>query len=337
MSDQPSQPERRVTDDQVTRGEPPARDRPVGTRDGDELVPGVAEPASEAAAAPGRPVSDPQPVWQRVGKRILGYAVLALFAVIFIYPFVLSFANSFKTRAQAAQEPLDLIPSPFTLEAYQRLAESSFLRWTWVSIVVTVSVTLARVVLNSMAGYALARLRFRGRAVVFALIVAVLAIPGIVLAIPRFIVMGELGMLNSWWGLIVPLGMDAFGIFMMKQFFESIPVEMEEAARVDGATIFQTFWRVVLPLAVPGLIALTILSFQGTWNEFLHILIAAPARPELNNLPVGLALLRGQAGQALDFPLILGGSMLTTIPVAIVFFTFQRYFVSGVAASGVKG
>ncbi len=123
----------------------------------------------------------------------------------------------------------------------------------------------------------------------------------------------------------------------MKQFFESIPKEMEEAAAVDGATIFQAYFRVILPLAAPGLIALTILSFQGSWNEFLHPLIAAPAEPDLRPLPVGLALLRGQFGESLDMPVLTGASVLTTIPVAIIFFIFQRYFIQGVAATGVKG
>jgi multiple sugar transport system permease protein len=196
---------------------------------------------------------------------------------------------------------------------------------------------LARVVLDSMAGYALARLDFPGRRVVFAAIVATLAVPGIVLAIPRFLVLGQLGLLNSFSGLVLPLAVDAFGIFLMRQFFASIPKEMEEAARIDGATIFQTYRRIIFPLAAPGLIALTILSFQGSWNEFLHPLIAAPSDPSLRTLPVYLALLRGAGGENLDFPILMAGSLLTTIPVAIIFFAFQRHFISGVAASGVKG
>lgn len=278
-----------------------------------------------------------QPAWQRWGKRVLGYSLLGLFAFIFIMPFLLTIVNSLKARPQAAQEPLNLIPDPLTFEAFQRLAQAAFPRWVFVTVVMTALVTIMRLVLNSMAGYALARLEFPGRRYVFVLVVGVLMVPAIVLAIPRFIVMGQLGMLNSWSGLVVPLGMDAFGIFMMRQFFQSIPREMEEAARLDGATIFETFRYVVLPLATPGLIALTILSFQATWNEFLHVLIATPGRNDLNNLPVGLALLRGAFGQSLDFPVLLGGSLLTIIPVAIVFFVFQRYFVQGVAASGIKG
>lgn len=293
---------------------------------------GTPPPADAPIAADAR-----QPWWQQVSKRVLGYAALIFFALIFITPFVLAVANSLKTRPAAANDGLSLIPDPVTTSAYSRLASQGFWRAVFVSVVVTALVTLGRVFLNSLAGYALARLDFPGRKIIFALIVATLAIPAIVLAIPRFLVLGELGLLNTWGGLILPLAVDAFGIFLMKQFFESVPVEIEEAARIDGASIFQTFWRVILPLATPALIALTILSFQGAWNEFLHPLIAAPSRSDLNTVPVFLALATGSVGEARDYPFELAGSMLSTIPVAIVFFSFQRYFVQGVAATGVKG
>ncbi|NEE04073.1 carbohydrate ABC transporter permease [Phytoactinopolyspora halotolerans] len=273
----------------------------------------------------------------RVAKRVLGYTVLIFFAAMFIAPFALALANSLKSRPEALASPLSLFPAEPTGRAYREMAGTDLPRWTMNSVVVTVMVTLGRLFLDSLAGYALARLRFPGRALIFALVVAVLAVPPIVLAIPRYLVLGQLGMLDTYAGLILPLAVDAFGIFLMKTFFESIPREMEEAARIDGATIFQTYWRIILPLAAPGLLALTILSFQASWNEFLHPLIAAPSDPDLRTLPVGLALLRGAQGESQDFPLLLGASVLITIPVAIIFFTFQRYFIQGVTASAVKG
>ena len=310
----------------------------------------AAEPAeSETEEAGGRSGSDDHPSsverlrearqapWQRVSKRVIGYGGLILFAFVFISPFVIAIVNSFKTRPQAANAPLSLVPDPFTTSGYDRLFQEGFWRAAFVTGVVVVCVTFGRVFLNSLAGYALARLDFPGRRVVFAIVVATLAIPAIVLAIPRFLVLGQLGLLNTWGGLILPLAADAFGIFLMKQFFESIPVEMEEAAKVDGASIFQMYRRVVLPMATPALIALTILSFQGAWNELLAYLIAAPSNPDLQTLTVFLAIVRGTVGEARDFPLELAGSILTTLPVAIVFFIFQRYFVQGVAATGVKG
>jgi multiple sugar transport system permease protein len=250
-------------------------------------------------------------------KRVLGYLTLTAFALMFVLPFAIAISASFKSRPEAAQSPLSLIPAEPTLRAYEVMGQFNVPRWAFVSVVVTVSVTLGRLFLDSLAGYALARLDFPGRRVVFATIVATMAIPPIVLAIPRFLVLGQLGLLNTFAGLIIPLAVDAFGIFLMRQFFLGIPREMEEAARIDGASIFQTFWRVILPLALPGLIALTILSFQGSWNEFLHPLIAAPSDPNLRTLPVGLALMRGAFGEQFDFPVLMGASVLTTIPVAV--------------------
>ena len=276
--------------------------------------------------------------WRRRINRTVGYGLLILFALFFIYPFILSLATSFKSQADVASRPLALQPRPFASRAWHFLTKFDVPRWTLNSIIVTVGVTLLRIVIDSLAGYALARVKFRGRATVTALVVATMAVPGIVLAIPRFIVLKQLHLLNSYPGMILPLATDAFGIFLMRQFFQAIPKEMEEAARVDGATNFQVYWRIVLPLAAPGIITLTILSFQGVWNEFLQILIARPSRPDLATLPVGLATLRGGSiGQSLDFPILLAGSILTIIPVAIVFFVFQRFFVRGVASSGVKG
>jgi multiple sugar transport system permease protein len=162
-------------------------------------------------------------------------------------------------------------------------------------------------------------------------------IPGIVLIIPMFIILKTLGMINNYSGLIVPKVITAFGIFLMKQFFESVPKELEEAARIDGATPFQTFFRVVLPTARPALVALIIFSFQGAWNDFMHPLIVVTTNQDLYTLPLGLALLRGGMGQNLLWNSLLAGSMLTTVPMAIIFFVFQRYFIEGISYSGIKG
>jgi multiple sugar transport system permease protein len=276
-------------------------------------------------------------------KRILGYVALVFFAVIFIMPFVLSAATAFKSLPDIQANPVSLVADPayggWTTEGIEALNSSrvNLPRWTVNSVVVTVFVVLLRITFGSLAGYALARMRFRGRGLIFALILGVQAIPGIVLAIPRFMVMKELGIINTYVGMIVPLAFDAFAIFLMKQFFEQLPRELEEAAALDGASTFQTFTRVMLPLAAPGLIALIILSTQGAWNEFLHILIARIGRPDLATLPVGLAGLTASFGQAQPWNTIVAGSLITIIPIAIVFFVFQRYFVQGAAASAVKG
>jgi multiple sugar transport system permease protein len=190
---------------------------------------------------------------------------------------------------------------------------------------------------DSLAGYALARLRFPGRGALFAAVIAVMAVPGVVLLIPKFLVLNQLGMYDSYSGMIVPLLADAAGVFIMKQFFESIPVSVEEAARIDGASTFRTFWSIVLPMARPALITLTILSFQGSWNELPHFIVSRQS-PQLNTLTSGVAsLVSGQLGLGNQYPIKLAATLLMTIPVALVFFAFQRHFVRGGTAGATKG
>ncbi|HTJ36013.1 MAG TPA: carbohydrate ABC transporter permease, partial [Dactylosporangium sp.] len=190
----------------------------------------------------------------------LGYAILIFFGLVFLYPFVIQIGNAFKTEADASAHPLSPIPAAVDLNGFHQLFGTDFPLWLGNSVLVTVVVTLGRVFLDSLAGYALARLHFRGRGAVFNAVLAVMAVPGVVLLIPKFLVLKQLGIYNSYAGLIVPLLADAAGVFIMKQFFESIPVSVEEAARIDGAGTFRTFWSVVLPMARPALITLTILS-----------------------------------------------------------------------------
>jgi len=168
-------------------------------------------------------------------------------------------------------------------------------------------------------------------------VLGTLMVPAVVLLIPRFIILKQLGILNTYHGLILTLAADGFGIFLMKQFFESIPVEIEEAAMVDGASRFTLFWRIVLPMATPALTSLAILSFQGQWNNFMDALIIIGGNQQLWNLPLGLAFLRGASGETLRWHQFLAGSVLTTLPMAVIFFIFQRQFVEGVAYTGLKG
>jgi multiple sugar transport system permease protein len=214
---------------------------------------------------------------------------------------------------------------------------TNFPRWLGNSVLVTVLVTAGRVFFDSLAGYALARLRFRGRRSLFSALLAVMAVPGVVLLIPKFLVLNQLGIYNSYAGLILPLVADAAGVFIMKQFFESVPSSVEEAARIDGAGVFRTYWSVVLPMARPALVTLTILSFQGSWNEFPHTLVAVQD-PSLFTLPRGVAdLVSGSLGSGTQYPLKLGAALLATIPVAIIFVIFQRYFVRGANEGSSKG
>lgn len=259
----------------------------------------------------------------------IGYLILVLLAAIYIYPFLISVAGSFKTDADAAQNPLSLVPQTWSFAAYERLfTQVPLLRWTANSALVTVCITLSRVFFDSLAGYALSRLRFPGRGAIFAALIAILAVPPVALLIPRFLVLKQFGLWNTFAGMIIPIAIDAAGIFIMKQFFESIPVSVEEAARIDGAGVFRTFWSVVLPMATPALITIFILSFQGSWNEFAFFLVARQDT-DLHTLTTGVATLTsGQLGEGTQYPLKLAAAVLMSIPVAVLFFIFQRRIMS---------
>jgi multiple sugar transport system permease protein len=302
---------------------------------------------------------------------IFGVSLLVIIAIVEIMPFVLTVANSFKCDPAVTDRPTSFIPAPpFGVQCETRDASGAVVsrltaeeqtegilfnpsfagyntllnptgqqnlpRWAFNTVIYAVAVTILRLLLDSLAGYALARLRFPGSRAVFFIVLGTLMIPGVVLLIPRFLMLNQLGLLNTYHGYFMVLAADAFGILLMKQFFEGIPNEIEEAAQVDGANRFVTFFRIVLPMATPALTALTIFSFQGQWNNFMDALIIVGSDPTMFNLPLGLTQIVG-AGQDIQYDLVLAGSVITTLPMAFIFFFFQRYFVEGVSYSGLKG
>ncbi len=245
-------------------------------------------------------------------KRTTSYTILALFSLIYIGPFLITIATSFKTDSEAVADPLSLVPDPFTLDAWKELfgivdsqVDIRLGRWTVNSVFITLCVTAGRVGLAAMAGYALARLDFPGRRTIFAVILGVMMVPGVVLLIPRFLVLKELSLRNTYPGMILPLVIDCAAIYLMKQNFEQIPKSVEEAAAIDGANIFRTWRYVVLPMAKPGLIAITILSVQGAWNEFTMFLVATDD-PQYKTLVLGLAQFRGGLGSGQSIPAVHG-------------------------------
>ncbi|MGB7340704.1 MAG: carbohydrate ABC transporter permease [Phototrophicaceae bacterium] len=292
---------------------------------------------------------------------IIGVGFLIFFAFIEITPFILTLSNSFKCDAAVENRPIPFIPTFNTvscrndagefisadeqvdglffnpsIDGYRKILTDQLPRWTFNTAFLSIIVTILRLLFDSAAAYSLARLRFVGNRAIFFLILGTMMIPGVVLLIPRFLLLKQLGLLNSYQGYIIVLAVDAFGILLMKQFFESIPIEIEEAAMVDGANRFVIFFRVVLPMATPALTALTIFSFQGNWNNFMDALIILGGNQDLYNLPLGLTVLRG-SGQDIQYDLVLAGSVITTLPMAVIFLFFQRYFVEGVSYSGLKG
>jgi len=268
--------------------------------------------------------------------KYLAYAVLILFALAMFVPFWFSVSTSFKTAAEVNAPTLrNLIwPVDTTTAAYTKVFDSDILRWFINSAFVAACWVVGRAVADSMAGYAFARMRFPGKDLVFLMVLSTLMIPGMVTLIPKFILLKNLHLLDSYGAITIPFLSSAFGIFLMKQFFESIPVELEEAARVDGASRYRMFAQIILPNAMPALTALAIFSFQGSWNAFLEPLIFIND-PNLRTLPLGLAYFRQT--YYTDWPTLMAIAVITTIPIAIFFIIFQRWFVEGQTTSGIKG
>ena len=262
---------------------------------------------------------------RRASGHLATYLVLSALAIVYIFPFLVEVANSFKSDEEASTAGMALWSSNWTTAAYVTLFNNSnFALWTLNSFIVTILVTIGRVFFVSLAGYALARLRFPGRQAVYVMLLAVMSVPMVVLLIPKFLVIKSLGIYDSYTGMILPLLVDAAGVFIMKNFFESIPVAVEEAARIDGAGTFRTFWSVVLPMARPALMTIIILSFQGSWNELNHFIVSTQS-PELTTLTKGVAsLASGQLSAGNQYPIKLAAAALMTIPVAIIFFVFQK-------------
>ena len=264
------------------------------------------------------------------------YVVLIAYTLITLLPFAWAFSASFKSLAEIAAGGLNLLPEQFTLKNYQTIftQEPLFGRWLMNSAIAAVSVTLLNLLFNSMAGYALARIRFPGNQFWFFLVLAVLMVPGQITLLPKFLILKSLGWLNTYQGLIVPSAVNATFIFMMRQFFINFPKELEEAAALDGLGRFGTFFQIVLPLAKPALAAQTIFVFMGSWNEFLMPLVIL-SDPEMFTLPLGLNAFKGQYISYWNY--IMAASMIFTLPALAIYAFFNRYFIQGVAFTGGKG
>jgi multiple sugar transport system permease protein len=214
---------------------------------------------------------------------------------------------------------------------------SFFLRWTANTFFVCVAVVFTTLLFASLGGYALARMYLPGKNYLFAFIVFTMTVPSQATFISNYLVLRDLGLLGNLWGMIVWSAVGAGAVFIMKQFFESIPREIEEAALIDGATPITTFFRIILPMATPALGALTILTFQGMWNEFFKAAVVLSGQQASYTLPLGLSFFRSAYGVAGDWGLMLASAFLTMIPIIILFVVFQRYFVEGVSTSALKG
>lgn len=276
-----------------------------------------------------RALNQPSRLWTGVTV-----AILAIMALVIVFPFIWMMLTSFKPEAQIAQYPPKLFPDTWTLENYENVwSRIPFARLLLNSVIFAGGVTLVSLLLDSMAAYALSRLEFPGRDAIFIVILIALMLPFQVMFIPLFVVVHDLGMLDSYSGLIVPRATNAFGIFMLRQFFMTLPRELDEAARIDGASEFGIYWRIILPLSGPALATLAIFHFMYNWNDFLWPLLITSST-EMRTLPAGLALFVGQ--HVVEYGVVMAGAVLTLLPLLVAFLFAQRYFIQGIAMTGIK-
>lgn len=274
---------------------------------------------------------------RKIGQRIILYTLLILVALLVLMPMVWMLSTSFKPKSQWFLPEIYWIPKTFTLDNYEKILNNPSLpimRWFINSAGVATVVTVLVLIVDSLAGYAYARLEFRGRRFLFSMLLATLFLPGIMFLIPNFLTIARLNLLNNYLGVILPAMAGVFGVFLMRQFFESIPRELEEAARIDGATTFQTFYYIALPLAKPALVTLGVITFLGSWNDFLWPLLVLKDRVLLT-LPPGLRTLQGAFTS--EYGQMMAGAAITAVPVLIIYLVLQRYIVESVATSGLKG
>ncbi|MFD4947473.1 carbohydrate ABC transporter permease [Streptomyces sp. NPDC058239] len=270
-------------------------------------------------------------------KRPLVYVLLSVGLLIMSAPFLWMALSAFKTQAELTASPPVWIPTEWTLENFRNLLDKLDLPLYFMnSVIVAVLVTVSNLVFCSMLGYALAKLNFAGRNKIFGLVLGALMVPGNLMLLPLFVLMSRLHLIDSYAGLVLPFAAGAFGVFLMRQFMQSIPDELLEAARMDGAGEWYIFWRIVMPLVKPALATLSIFTFLGSWNNFVWPLIATND-PDKYTLPVALATFATDPNKAGGSNgMLMAGSLLVVLPVVVLFIALQRHFTQGIATAGMK-
>jgi len=292
--------------------------------------------ANAVPRADGAEDSEPRLVGGNPILRIAHYALLLLFGLFFVLPLIWMAITSIKPDNEWLKP--NWIPVNPTLGNFQELFADPTLpiaRWFFNSFLIAALFTVFILLIDSLAAYAYARLQFRGRNVLFALMLTTLVMPGIMFLIPNYITVATLGWIGTYQGVIAPGLAGVFGVFFMRQFFLSLPRELEEAAYVDGASVFQTFYKVVLPLSRGALATLGVITFLVSWNDFLWPLVMLGTRRDMQTLPVGLATLQGQ--YVFDYGKLMAGALVLSIPVLLLYAVSQRYIIRSVATTGVKG
>lgn len=278
---------------------------------------------------------------RRISLRlILTYLLLTLIGIFFLAPLLWMLSTSLKLPSEYFTQDIRWIPQNPTLEHYRDLlgssesAQAPVRRWFLNSVIISSAATLLIVSIDALAAYAYARLNFRGKNLIFSILLLTLFMPGIMFLIPNYITIHKLGLLNTYPGVFLPGLASVFGVFFLRQFFSTLPTELEEAARIDGANQFQIFFRIILPLARPALATLAIITFLSSWNDFLWPLLVM-TDVERQPLPVGLATLQG--AYISEYGTVMAGAVIVAAPVLLLYILLQRYIVKSVATTGLKG
>lgn len=268
-------------------------------------------------------------------RRVLLYIVLILIAVIMVVPFFWMLSTSLKTQYDAVKIPPVWIPDPPQWENYVKLfTEQPMFQFMLNTIKIVFFVVLGQLFFSSLAAYSFARISFKGRNVVFFFYIATLMVPGQVTMIPTYLMFAKAGLTDNHLALILPAFFSAFGVFLLRQFFMSLPRELEEAAEIDGCNPFMTYWRIMLPLVVPAMLTLGVFTLMNTWNDYMGPLIYLSS-PEKYTMTLGIAYFKGV--YTTQWNLVMAGSIVSVVPILIAYLCAQKYFIEGIAFSGVKG
>lgn len=268
-------------------------------------------------------------------KRLFVHLILLIGVIVTVFPFIWMVLTSFKTVGEAMQIPPTIFPKKFLMDAYSQIITAlPFARVYLNTIISTVVTTVIQVAFCSMAAYAFARITFPFKNAIFVLILSVLMVPGQIFLIPQYLIIQKMGLLDTIPALFLPNLFSAFGTFLLRQFFMSLPKELEEAALLDGCNRYQIFGRIMLPLVKPGIVSLVIFTAKFAWNDFMWPLIVNTS-PKMMTLGPALSTLQGQ--YTTKYPMQMAGAVMAVIPIIVLFFIFQKQFIEGVAQSGIKG
>lgn len=269
------------------------------------------------------------------GRKAIVHLILLAGVLFVATPFVWMIITSFKTFVESIQVPPVIWPEALQWQNYIDVFKSmNFSTYYWNTIVVTVGKTLGQLLFCSLAAYAFARLEFPFKNVLFIIVLSVLMVPSQVVLVPKFILMRELGWINTYWAIIVPGVFSAFGTFLLRQFFMTIPKELEEAAKIDGCSVYRIYWMIFIPLSIPAMVSLIIFTVLASWNDFLWPLVVTTTE-DMRLLSIGIASFQGE--YKTNYPLLMAASVLATLPILMMFALLQKYFIEGIAISGIKG